>query len=355
MSSPVQGITGQVAVIYQKAIAEIEQEETEIEKQISKLVEKKAALNQKREHIDDLRTQVDVVTEDIDAAEALYQAELKNKSELDAEIEQITQTLERLKADAESNEAKLSETNGLRRSKYQSLGNIIEQFGESVTGKLSDEVIAGLQETIREPELDEDVEEASDSLDLNDVSPDAALELSAQSSQTEDSDPEVDAPEPTKHPLTEEEDTVLDDATSRMSAALGLDAPEEDDISALLNSVTADSDEVNTAPAGIRAAPRKASIEAERLRHALESKQSEVDGVEDGTADASTEDGTKMSEFDKLLADAEADTKRGVTDFDADALRALDLEDDEPLTPKTAKTPRKRRSLLTSYLTSKDQ
>ena len=51
MKNPVEGVTGQVEIIYEKAIVEIEQEESGLDDQINKLVEQKAALSKKREHI----------------------------------------------------------------------------------------------------------------------------------------------------------------------------------------------------------------------------------------------------------------------------------------------------------------
>jgi len=74
-NSPVQAITGQVDVVYDKAIIGIEKEESDLESQISKLVEKKSALSRKSQLLNQLRVQVEQLTEEITAVEVQYETE----------------------------------------------------------------------------------------------------------------------------------------------------------------------------------------------------------------------------------------------------------------------------------------
>ena len=82
-NSPVQAITGQVDVVYDKAIIEIEKEESDLESQISRLVEKKSVLSRKSQLLNQLRVQVEQLTEEITTVEELYKTELKKKEELE--------------------------------------------------------------------------------------------------------------------------------------------------------------------------------------------------------------------------------------------------------------------------------
>ena len=152
MASPVQSITGQVESIYDKAISEIEQEEREIENQIRRFVDQKAAVNKKHEDIHQLLAQVENLTEVIRDVEEHYKAELEEKAKLDAQIQQLTGTLNRLQADARSTETKLYKTKNERRAKYQLLAEVIEMFGDKVTVKLPGEVVVNLERKIRDTE-----------------------------------------------------------------------------------------------------------------------------------------------------------------------------------------------------------
>jgi hypothetical protein len=121
---------------------------------------------------------------------------------------------------------------------------------------------------------------------------------------------------------------------------------------------------------GIQLGP---STEARRLKEALESRQPSVDGVGDADdiddldldlenligsrPDADFED-VDMEEFDQLPSQVDMEGRETDKDLLAgeDESQVLgEAEKEEKLTLKTAKTPRKRRNLLTSYLNNKIQ
>ena len=323
-----EGITGQVESFYQKAIGNIEQEEVEIETQISNLVEKKAGLSKKCEAINHLRTQFDSLIEEISVVEEEHEAELKKKNELDDQIQQMMETLKQLKAEVHEMDGKLNESKDLRRIKYQALAEMIEKFKDCVTDQLSDEAVADLEQTIRdteetqpqpsqEPEIDsqeaqtddENVDESLADFELEADEDEALASLSEESDVTEESvaetiknleiddlntDDEVALGEEDESP-TDDEETILEESTGEMAPI----ADEEEDSIALESDSDLNIDDLGDDLAEadvdieemeldfdeeqpedeeeheIKAVPRKSSTEAERLKEALEARDSD--------------------------------------------------------------------------------
>ena len=146
-NNPMQSITEQFDVVFDKAIAEIEQEEAALENQIRQLTEKKMALGRRRELLTDLRPQVENLTEGIRAADEQYEAEIKKKEELDAEIQQTANTLAHLKDNRQETETRVDNAENAKRAKHKQLAQMRAQFGESVIESV-DEVVTGLEQTV---------------------------------------------------------------------------------------------------------------------------------------------------------------------------------------------------------------
>jgi hypothetical protein len=146
-NNPMQSITEQFDVVFDKAIAEIEQEEAALENQIRQLTEKKMALGRRRELLTDLRPQVENLTEGIRAADEQYEAEIKKKEELDAEIQQTANTLAHLKDNRQETETRVDNAENEKRAKHKQLAQMRAQFGESVIESV-DEVVTGLEQTV---------------------------------------------------------------------------------------------------------------------------------------------------------------------------------------------------------------
>ncbi|MCZ6678152.1 MAG: hypothetical protein O7E52_12965 [Candidatus Poribacteria bacterium] len=302
MNSPVQSITGQVEIIYEKAIAEIEQEEAKIEDQISKLIEKKATLSKRREYINALQAQVEAVTEEISSAEETYQAELKKKAELDSEVHRLTEALKKLKADSESITARLEETKNVRRLKYQALAEMVEKFGDSITRKLPDEVVADLEQTARDPE--DDQRESSD-----DLTPDEEVFDTADSEQEVGEISVVPSQEVVPQTEADESDLPSSELGTESVADLALDGMLED--LALKETAPAVPTSVETAEVGdldMEAADEEADelpVRDKSLSVAdLRSRRSTASGVE-----RSLElDPLEIEELEGVLADNAGET-----------------------------------------------
>jgi hypothetical protein len=363
--NPVKGITGQVETIYEEAISELGREEAETERQISELIENKAVLSKKREDVNNLWAQVEDSTKEIRAVEEEYQAQVKNKTELDVEIQQMTETLDQLNTDSQQMEVSLSETRSVKRAKYQSLAEMIEEFRDSVRNNRSDAVVAELKQALHDAE-DGQPESALLSIpdeasphtgDGADVTGDAAEEI--QRTTASEANPSVSESE------VELKDTLSDSETrltqrDTEDSEVTFAAEEEDNLE----------DEAGGEPSRIQSVPRGVSAEAERLKEVFESQHSDIDGADELNLDinAPAEDEMEsnfsdiskadMAEFDSLTS--QIDLKGNTTEKNLlaieDELQTLDEEaEEEKLTPRTAKTPRKRRNLLMSYLNNKNR
>ena len=71
MNDPVQSITSQVEVIYEKTLSEIEREETNLRDQINRLEKKRKIHGKKRDHVHQLRSIVENLTKAIIEAEVI--------------------------------------------------------------------------------------------------------------------------------------------------------------------------------------------------------------------------------------------------------------------------------------------
>ncbi len=300
-NSPVQAITGQVDVVYDKAIIGIEKEESDLESQISKLVEKKSALSRRSQLLNQLRVQVEQLTEEITAVEVQYETELKKKEELETLIQKMIKQLEDLKNRAEKFGPRLETIKNERRKKYQLLAEMVEKFGDSVTSKLSNEVVADLEETIRisggaipphpqESESDSSktpVQEEETILEDNTTRMAASLNL-------DDEDEGQDNPAlPQSEVLpSQDDDTILEDDVSQLSALLDLDEEiEEQGVEEELDSVLEGRDfgleEDETDQAKELSPQRAVSTERERLAQVFSTENSEP--VEESDSDSQGE------------------------------------------------------------------
>ena len=160
-NNPMQSITEQFDLVFDKAIGEIEEEEASLEEQIRQLTEKKMALSRRRELLTDLRAQVEDLTEGIRAADEQYGTEIKKKEELDAEIQQTANALEHLNASRQEIETRVENAQNEKRAKHEQLAQMSAQFGENVKIERDEHVVAALEQTI----LDTDATESQASLE----------------------------------------------------------------------------------------------------------------------------------------------------------------------------------------------
>ena len=239
-----------------------------------------------------------------------------------------------------------------KREKYQALAEIIERFG-SVKSALPEDFVSELQDTIEE-----------------DSAPKSRSRRSSPSAGTE-----VD------------EDTVLEEETSLRSTSIDdLSMPEDDfedddedffvnDDEAFLDDDGAFLDDFEDDDERLSPPVQSESTEEINLKEAVDDFEEEVPVVntelDEDDLDQTEADETSNEDLDALFSQVElegretpeelAALERGdllveeteksdeIEDpFDED-LMGLD-EDEEELTPKTARTPRKRRKLLESYL-----
>lgn len=184
-NNPTLSITEQFDVVFDKAIAEIKQEESALEAQIRELTEQKTALTKRREQLTNLRGQVEDLTEGIRAADEQYEAEIKKKEELDAEIEQTVNTLAHLKGNRQEVETRVESAENEKRAKHEQLAQMRAQLGAGVNIDGADEVVTNLERTVidtRVPEFPASVvvpEPAIEDSSVTDEEPIVANEASA--------------------------------------------------------------------------------------------------------------------------------------------------------------------------------
>ncbi|MFB3040690.1 MAG: hypothetical protein ACE1ZS_02640, partial [Candidatus Poribacteria bacterium] len=330
-NSPVQAITGQVDVVYDKAIIGIEKEESDLESQISKLVEKKSALSRKSKLLNQLRVQVEQLTEEITAVEERYETELKKKEELETLIQKMIKQLEDLKNRAEKFGPRLETIKNERRKKYQLLAEMVEKFGDSVTSKLSDEVVADLEETIRisggtipphprESESDSSktpVQEEETILEDNTTRMAASLNLDDQAEGQDD--PAL--PQSEVLP-SQDDDTILEDDVSQLSALLDLDEEieeqgVEEELDSVLEGLDFGLEEDETDQAKELSPQRAVSTERERLAQVFSTESSEPveESDSDDADDVSTVDSPNISELSAASSQGEPEDQGALEDL----------------------------------------
>ena len=145
MNDPVQSITSQVEVIYEKTLSEIEREETGLREQINRLEKKRNILGKKRDHVHQLRSLVENLTQAIAEAEEICEQEEERKADLDVRIEEVSVNLQRLQAEVKQAETDHNQANKSKIEKYRTLSKIVERFGD-IKGRLPDSVLAGLED-----------------------------------------------------------------------------------------------------------------------------------------------------------------------------------------------------------------
>ena len=326
-NSPVQAITGQVDVVYDKAIIGIEKEESDLESQITKLVEKKSALSRKSQLLNQLRVQVEQLTEEITEVEVQYETELKKKEELETLIQKMIKQLEDLKNRAEKFGPRLETIKNERRKKYQLLAEMVEKFGDSVTSKLSDEVVADLEETIRisggaipphpqESESDSSktpVQEEETILEDN-------TDRMATSLNLDDEDEGQDNPAlPQSEVLpSQDDDTILEDDVSQLSALLDLDEEieeqgVEEELDSVLEGLDFGLEEDETDQAKELSPQRAVSTERERLAQVFSTQSSEPVEESDSDSQGEPEDQGAIEDLLKNMIGDEAQQEEQVT------------------------------------------
>ncbi|MAP87207.1 hypothetical protein CMK16_07595, partial [Candidatus Poribacteria bacterium] len=130
MNDPVQSITSQVEVIYEKTLSEIEREETDLREQIDRLEKKRNILGKKRDHVHQLRSLVENLTQAIIEAEEICEQEEERKADLDVRIEKVSASLQRLQVEAKRAKTDHNQANKSKIEKYRALSKIVERFGD---------------------------------------------------------------------------------------------------------------------------------------------------------------------------------------------------------------------------------
>ena len=151
MNDPVQSITSQVEVIYEKTLSEIEREETNLREQINRLEKKRNILGKKRDHVHQLRSIVENLTQAIIEAEVICEQEEERKADLAVRIDKVSSSFQRLQAEAKRAEVGHSQANKSKVEKYRALSKIVERFGD-IKGRLPDSVLAGLEDATGDTE-----------------------------------------------------------------------------------------------------------------------------------------------------------------------------------------------------------
>ncbi|MEC9259446.1 MAG: hypothetical protein VX541_13180, partial [Candidatus Poribacteria bacterium] len=154
MNDPVQSITSQVEVIYEKTLSEIEREETDLREQIDRLEKKRNILGKKRDHVHQLRSLVENLTQAIIEAEEICEQEEERKADLDVRIEKVSASLQRLQVEAKRAKTDHNQANKSKIEKYRALSKIVERFGD-IKGRLPDSVLAGLEDATGDTESSE--------------------------------------------------------------------------------------------------------------------------------------------------------------------------------------------------------
>lgn len=222
MNDPVQSITSQVEVIYEKTLSEIEREETDLREQIDRLEKKRNILGKKRDHVHQLRSLVENLTQAIIEAEEICEQEEERKADLDVRIEKVSASLQRLQVEAKRAKTDHNQANKSKIEKYRALSKIVERFGD-IKGRLPDSVLAGLEDATYS-----DIESSEAAL-LQRQSPRKPMLGGVESLGITDLDLD-EALDVYEEDIISDDDTILENSASTRSLQLGLeDSLMEDD------------------------------------------------------------------------------------------------------------------------------
>ena len=378
MDDAVKNITGQVEVIYEKAISELDQKEGQLDEQIGRLSQRKESLSQKRQQVNRIRDQIGNLMAEIAEAERQHDHVAGQKAELDQEIDDLTLELKDLKRHARRSQTRLENAKVEKREKYQELAAIIERFG-SVKSALPEAFVSGLKENVGEVPASVADQRAPapnsyDISDLSDVDEDTILEEDLGMETEEDKESLSSIDDDFEAIGDEEEDFFVDDNEEFLDEdeeELAMPSEHEEKIDVDKNSKNetlidhdplVDIDFGGTDGGEGESALTEFDDNLDDLIMPLEDEselsastddldvlfsQVELEGRE-------TPEELEALERGDLLVDDEIDVSAGIQNFDQfddgidDDLELLD--ENEELTPKTARTPRKRRKLLESYL-----
>ena len=222
MNDPVQSITSQVEVIYEKTLSEIEREETDLREQIDRLEKKRNILGKKRDHVHQLRSLVENLTQSIIEAEEICEQEEERKADLDVRIEKVSASLQRLQVEAKRAKTDHNQANKSKIEKYRALSKIVERFGD-IKGRLPDSVLAGLEDATYGDT------ESSEATLLQRRSPKKPMLESVESLGITDLDLD-EALDVYEEDIISDDDTILENSARTHSLQLGLeDSVMEDD------------------------------------------------------------------------------------------------------------------------------
>ena len=222
MNDPVQSITSQVEVIYEKTLSEIEREETDLREQIDRLEKKRNILGKKRDHVHQLRSLVENLTQAIIEAEEICEQEEERKADLDVRIEKVSASLQRLQVEAKRAKTDHNQANKSKIEKYRALSKIVERFGD-IKGRLPDSVLAGLEDATYGDT------ESSEATLLQRRSPKKPMLESVESLGITDLDLD-EALDVYEEDIISDDDTILENSARTHSLQLGLeDSVMEDD------------------------------------------------------------------------------------------------------------------------------
>ena len=215
MDDAVKNITGQVEVIYEKAISELDQKEGQLDEQIGRLSQRKESLSQKRQQVNRIRDQIGNLMAEIAEAERQHDHVAGQKAELDQEIDDLTLELKDLKRHARRSQTRLENAKVEKREKYQELAAIIERFG-SVKSALPEAFVSGLKENVGEVPASVADQRAPapnsyDISDLSDVDEDTILEEDLGMETEEDKESLSSIDDDFEAIGDEEEDFFVDD------------------------------------------------------------------------------------------------------------------------------------------------
>ena len=222
MNDPVQSITSQVEVIYEKTLSEIEREETDLREQIDRLEKKRNILGKKRDHVHQLRSLVENLTQAIIEAEEICEQEEERKADLDVRIEKVSASLQRLQVEAKRAKTDHNQANKSKIEKYRALSKIVERFGD-IKGRLPDSVLAGLEDATYSDT------ESSEAALLQRQSPRKPMLGGVESLGITDLDLD-EALDVYEEDIISDDNTILENSASTRSLQLGLeDSLMEDD------------------------------------------------------------------------------------------------------------------------------
>jgi len=384
MDDAVKNITGQVEVIYEKAISELDQKEGQLDEQIGRLSQRKESLSQKRQQVSRIRDQIGTLMAEIAKAEKQHDHVTEQKAELDQEIDELTVELHDLKRHAKRTQTRLENAKAEKRERYQELAAIIERFG-SVKSALPEAFVSEIQENIVKKtssdrgqqtsmsanpdmltgsEIDEGtiLEEGNSVVVEDEPENFSSLEDELETIDEEEEDFFVDDNEDFLDDFDEGEDEEELAVSKLKETKTGLgpdnkvhnlndndplvdldfdDSEEESDL------ITFDDDLGDLVPLEEEFSTETNTEDLDALfsQVELEGRETpeELEALERGDllTDELLDSSNEVEEFDQLE-----------DDFDSldDDLDNSELDDDEELTPRTARTPRKRRKLLESYL-----